>query len=393
LRAAGYRVGLYTSPHLQEFRERIRILTLEDSDGRISESQFVALMEKMKTAVATIPDITWFELVTGLAFLHFARQKVDIAVIEVGLGGRLDATNVLTPLVSVITSLSYDHTDLLGDTLSQIAWEKGGIIKPGVPVVIAPQQLEAAVRLRQIAAERQSPLDAVGDTWQFDGRSSPATDDTQRITITRSPAPFIPPRTVFRLALAGAHQQENAVVAIAALNAVQPHLPRLTLAAIQQGLATVQWNGRLQRLHHAHHTPDILVDCAHNAYSAAQLRHALTHNYRYNRLWLIFGASAGKDLSAMLNELLPLAQGAIATAADHPRAAPPQEIVRQAAQLQRQMSSQPNVVAALRAAWANAAPGDLICVTGSIFVVGDLLNQWENLRLDLLWQINAAVDS
>ena len=126
LRAAGYKVGLYTSPHVQEFRERIRILTPEDEDGRIPQADFVALMAEMKTAVAAIEEITWFEVVTAVAFLHFARQGVDVAVVEVGLGGRLDATNVLNPLVSVITSLSYDHVDLLGDTLTQIAAEKGG---------------------------------------------------------------------------------------------------------------------------------------------------------------------------------------------------------------------------------------------------------------------------
>ncbi|VAW31315.1 Dihydrofolate synthase @ Folylpolyglutamate synthase, partial [hydrothermal vent metagenome] len=143
LRAAGYTVGLYTSPHLQEFRERIRILTLDDADGRIPKTAFTQQINKICALEADFPDITWFEILTAIAFLHFADSGVDIAVVEVGLGGRLDATNVLTPLVSVITRLSLDHTTLLGNKLRQIAYEKGGIIKPGIPVISANQEPEA----------------------------------------------------------------------------------------------------------------------------------------------------------------------------------------------------------------------------------------------------------
>jgi dihydrofolate synthase/folylpolyglutamate synthase len=143
LRAAGYKVGLYTSPHLQDFRERIRVLSPADPDGLIPEASFIRIMERIKQVAGQFPDITWFEILTAVAFLYFAEAEVDVAVVEVGLGGRLDATNVLTPLVSVITSLSLDHTRFLGNTLSEIAFEKGGIIKPGVPVVIAPQKAEA----------------------------------------------------------------------------------------------------------------------------------------------------------------------------------------------------------------------------------------------------------
>ncbi len=386
LRAAGYRVGLYTSPHVQEFRERIRILTPDDADGRIPPPDFVQLMARLKTAVAAIDDITWFEVVTAIAFLYFAQQDVDVAVVEVGLGGRLDATNVVTPLVSVITRLSFDHTDLLGNTLSQIAWEKGGIIKPGVPVVTAPQQPEALDKLVEIAAERQSPISIVGQNWQFEGKRQKAESKKQELIITHSPSDFCPNLSAFPLALVGDHQVENGVVAVATLAAVAPHLPNLNLDAVRTGLATVQWNGRLQTLHEAPDTPTLLVDCAHNVDSAIRLRHALTHDYGYEKLWLIFGASAGKDIAGMLAELLPLAAGAVATISTHPRADQPEEIVTLAAQAGFVMTAEDDLVTAVTQTWQKAGPNDLICVTGSIFVVGDLLNQWENLQSKLLFQ-------
>jgi dihydrofolate synthase/folylpolyglutamate synthase len=384
LRAAGYRVGLYTSPHVQEFRERIRILTPDDSDGRISQSEFVQLMDRLKTAVAAIEEITWFEVVTAIAFLYFVQQKVDVAVVEVGLGGRLDATNVVTPLVSVITRLSFDHTDLLGNTLSQIAWEKGGIIKPGVPVITAPQEPEALQRLQEIAVERESPISVVGQNWQFEGRKQKAEGGKQTLVITHSPSDFCPQSSAFPLALVGDHQVENAATAVAALAAAQPQLSNLTLDAIRTGLATVQWNGRLQTLHEAPDTPTLLVDCAHNVDSAIRLRHALTHDYQFEKLWLIYGASAGKDVAGMLAELLPLAAGAVATISTHPRADQPKEIVALAAQAGFSMTAESDLATAVTQTWQQAGPNDLICVTGSIFVVGDLLNQWENLQSKLL---------
>ncbi len=377
LQAAGYRVGLYTSPHVQEFRERIRILTPEDTDGRISEDDFVAMMDEMKTAVAVIEGVTWFEIVNAIAFLYFTRHKVDIAVVEVGLGGLRDSTNVITPLISVITSLSLDHTEYLGSTLTEIAQKKGGIIKPGVPVITAPQKPEAMKCLLEIAVEKESAISVVGQNWQFEGRN-------QELVITKSPSAFIPQPSTFALALSGEYQLENAAVALAALAAVQPDFPALSLSAVRTGLATVQWNGRLQIIHQSAYTPTILVDCAHNAYSAAKLGHALTHDYAYKNLWLVFGASSGKDIHNMLIELLPLAQGTVATLADHPRAVAPETISSLAAQSGYTIETSHNINEAVAIAWHKAGPQDLICVTGSIFVVGDLLNQWENLQSRLL---------
>jgi dihydrofolate synthase/folylpolyglutamate synthase len=385
LRAAGLKVGLYTSPHVIDFRERIRILTREDEAGLIPEEDLIALVEALKPIIETTPGITWFEVVTAIAFTYFAQQQVDVAVVEVGLGGRLDATNVLSPLVSVITSLSYDHTEFLGDTLDQIAAEKGGIIKPGVPVVTAPQPDEALERLLSIAVEQDSPISIVGRNWMYSGRKLNGTAGKQALIIRHSPWPsFIPEGSAFRLALAGAHQLENAVVALAALSLVHSHFPTLTLQAIAQGMDSVKWIGRLQTLIHGLDTPTVLVDCAHNADSARKLREALTDEYEYKRLWLILGTTIGKDVIGIMQELLPMTAATVATHSSHPRANSPDELVRQGAELGYDLIRSYSVSDALLTAWKMAEPGDLICVTGSIFVVGDLLNEWERLQSRLL---------
>ncbi|MCB8944298.1 MAG: bifunctional folylpolyglutamate synthase/dihydrofolate synthase [Ardenticatenaceae bacterium] len=384
LRAAGLKVGLYTSPHVQEFRERIRVLTPEDADGLITEADFVAWVDKLKTAVPHFPGITWFEIVTAIAFLHFARQQVDVAVIEVGLGGRLDATNVITPLVSVITSLSLDHTYLLGDTIDKIAFEKGGIIKPGVPVVTAAQKPEALAKLMEIAAEREAPLAVIGRNWHYVGEGRTANGQA-RLTITQTPDPdFIPPQTTFTLSLVGEHQLENGAVALAALQAVRHRFKGLGLTAVQTGLASTHWTGRLQILHQADHTPTLLVDCAHNVDSVTKLSHALTHDFTYERLILVFGATADKDVTGMIPHLFPLAATTIVTVSSHPRAASPSELVLAANDLHLPVQTAPTVAAALTDAWQLAGANDLICVTGSIFIVGDLLNEWPKLEAQLL---------
>lgn len=370
LRQAGLRVGLYTSPHLVDFRERFRVLTLADSEGQISPTEFVAIVTELKAAAAHIPNITWFELVTAIAFTYFAWQKVDVAVIEVGLGGRLDATNVITPLVSVITSISLDHTSLLGETVAAIAGEKGGIIKPGVPVITAPQEPTALSRLRQIAQEQNAPLIVVGEDWSFTGQG-------QEVNVC-DPAGHT---TTYHLNLLGAHQYENSTVAAAALRMVQAYFPTLTETAIAQGFASAQWPGRLQIIYPGDaHTPPILLDCAHNPGAAAILAHALTHAFTYQRLWLILGVTQDKDVTTLLKLLLPLAQQTIFTAAPHPRATPPDELARLAAQLGYDSQVEPDIVAAIQQVVAAANPTDLLCIAGSIFLVGDLLNRRESLQ-------------
>ncbi|MCL4868494.1 MAG: bifunctional folylpolyglutamate synthase/dihydrofolate synthase [Anaerolineae bacterium] len=373
LRLAGLRVGLYTSPHLVDFRERFRILTPDDPDGQISQAEFVMVVTELQAAAAQIPHITWFELVTAIAFIHFARQKVDAAVIEVGLGGRLDATNVITPLVSVITSISLDHTSLLGHTVAEIAGEKGGIIKPGVPVITAPQETDALERLRQIAQEQNAPLTVVGEDWSFSGQG-------QEVTICDPTGHTM----TYHLNLLGAHQYENSTIAAAALHTVQPYFPTLTETAIAQAFASTVWPGRLQTIYPGdNHTPPIVLDCAHNPGAAAILAQALTHTFTYQRLWLILGVTQDKDVTTLLKLLLPLAHQTIFTAAPHPRATPPDDLARLAAQLGYDSQVKPDIMTAIQEVVAAANPTDLLCIAGSIFLVGDLLNRWESLQSTL----------
>ena len=391
LRLTGLKVGLYTSPHLQDFRDRIRVISQEDANGRIDPDRVVHIANDLRSVAKLVPDLTWYELITAMAFRYFSDEQVDIAVVEVGLGGRLDATNILTPLVSVITSLSLDHTYLLGNTLDEIATEKGGIIKPGIPVVSAPQVIEAENRLASIARSNNSPFTLVGRDWDCRlvlPKSADAQIDTvdgQEIIVTRVPAgAFIQTGAHFSIALMGYHQVENALVALATLDKVRLHFPDLSAEKAQLGLATVEWPGRLQNLTQGMGQPTVLVDCAHNVDSAEKLALALKENYQYQKLFLVLGVTADKDVVGIMRALFPEAHQTFLTASSHPRACPPSELSRLAAQIGQKSHVSDNVADALLAAWKAADLEDLICVTGSIFVVGDLLNQWEGLQSKVL---------
>ena len=381
LRAAGLRVGLYTSPHLRDMRERVRVLTPDDGQGWIPKADFVAIVNTIRPYIPDVPGVTWFELVTAVAFCHFARQQVDIAVVEVGLGGRLDATNVITPLVSVITRLSLDHTSLLGDTLPQIAAEKGGIIKPGVPVVCAPQVAEALTSLQTIARERDAPFNLVGKNWEYTRLSDFTPRGLQQFVVTQSPDKgFIPAGAVLQLSLRGAYQIENAVTALAALAIVSKHFQQMNLQAARLGLATVRWDGRLQTIQQTPDKPLFLVDSAHNPDSAAVLASVLRSEFEYQRLWLIFGAPVDKAIPAMMQILFPLAAGVFVSQAEHPRAAGPDYLAELARDQGFGVTAVSKPIDALTLAFQQAQPGDLICATGSIIFIGDLLKQWDNLQ-------------
>jgi dihydrofolate synthase/folylpolyglutamate synthase len=390
LRASGLKCALYTSPHLRDFRDRIRIITPDDSDGRIREEQVGEFVDRIKPAVSKIVDLTWYELVTAIAFLHFAEEGVDIAVIEVGLGGRLDASNVITPLVSVITSLSLDHTYLLGHTMREIATEKGGIIKNGIPVISAPQDAEALSQLEQIAAENRVPITVIGREWRYEPEDqSPGMDKsseswTQQIVITEAPdSALVPAGSSISIALAGRHQQENAVVALAALDIVRETFPELTLEKVKEGLANVKWPGRMQVLAHGGGSPTLLADCAHNVDSAQKLAYTLENDFEYEKLVFIIGTTADKDVKGIMNTLLPISNLVFLTTSGHPRASDPDDMVRIASELGYESQALSNLEEAIRAARRETNAGDLICVTGSIFMVGDLLNHWGSLQSQL----------
>jgi dihydrofolate synthase/folylpolyglutamate synthase len=360
LRAAGLRTGLYSSPHLQDFRERFRINNL-----LITQDDFTALVNEIRPVIESVADITWFEVTTTLAFLYFAQRDVDAAVIEVGLGGRLDATNVVTPVVSVITSLSYDHTHLLGDSLASIAREKGGIIKPGVPVVSAPQPPEALTVLTEIAEARNAPLTLIGHDWFFTHQAS-TLNDTEFLA-----GPAGQPPEAYCTKLSGEHQALNATVALAALDHARRAGLAVTEDAIRDGFAQVDWPGRLEVV--PYH-PTLVLDAAHNGASARRLRVALDELFPQRPLVLIFGVSADKDISGMFDALLPAVDHLIAAQAIHPRALAPDEIAALARQqgFSGTIEQIPAVDQALDRASVLAGSDGMICVTGSLFIVGEV---------------------
>ncbi len=371
LRAAGYSVGLYTSPHLDDFTERIQV------DGvPISHAEFVALIERLRPVVAAIPRLTTFEISTALAFAHFADRGVTAAVIEVGLGGRLDATNIVTPLVSVITSISYDHMAILGSTLAKIAAEKGGIIKPNIPVVIAPQQPEARQVFLELAAERRSPLVQVGLDWGFAPLAHSLAGQSMRLWPAGQPAETLD----LEISLLGAHQVDNAATAYAALQiARQQGLDRLSEKAIAAGFAHTIWPGRFEVLQL---DPPLVLDCAHNRDSALRLRQALEDYFPGLPVRMIFGASEDKDIPGMLVELAPLLEEVTVVKSFHPRAAQPGLIVEQLTGMRCPVRVIEDVEEALQIALTPSGEPKqhLILVTGSIFVAAGARIAWLKLH-------------
>jgi dihydrofolate synthase/folylpolyglutamate synthase len=378
LRAAGLRVGLYTSPHLIEVRERVRVLTIGDADGRISRDAFADALESMKPVVDRFPGLTWFEIMTALALRHFARERVDVAVVEVGLGGRLDATNVLRPLVSAITRISYDHTALLGDNLADIAGEKGGIIKPEVPVVTAPQHADALARLEAIAREQAAPLTLIGRDVLYRVRQLQPLQ--LQLHDAAAPGSLIDGLAV-DVPLAGAHQAENAAVAAAMLRLAATKLPDMDAAALAAGIGETVWPGRFQLLRAPDAAgPGILLDGAHNGESAERLADTVRALYPDRPLHLLLAFTEDKELAAILRPLLPLAHRVVATATNHPRAADAHGVAAAITELGTNVVTAASPASGLLSLWELAAPGDLILATGSLFLVGDLLNQWERLK-------------
>jgi dihydrofolate synthase/folylpolyglutamate synthase len=378
LQAAGYKVGLYTSPHLEDYCERIQI-----NGKAVSHEQLVQLVEQVKEAVSQVPKLTTFEITTAIAFLFFAGQIVDAAVIEVGLGGRLDATNIVTPRVSVITSLSYDHMAVLGDTLAKIAGEKAGIIKPGVPVVSAPQKSEAEDVLLRIATERNAPLTLLGKDMTFnrtyhslDGQSlriqtpnwsavdTSISPDEERRRKRRSIS--------FQIPLLGIHQVENAATAYTALKLSGLKMPD---EAIARGFATVRWPARFEI---ARHVPPVIFDSAHNQDSFARLREALDENFPNLPIFLIFGASEDKNIPGMFKELKPRIKWLIITRADHPRALEVEKIQALAEQAGLRYETVTPVEAALaRALELSAKDGSIVLSAGSMFVTAEVITAWK----------------
>ncbi|MEO7000753.1 MAG: folylpolyglutamate synthase/dihydrofolate synthase family protein [Ktedonobacterales bacterium] len=383
LAASGVRTGMYSQPDLHTFRERIRI------DGAvIGEDEVARLTSDMQQAMTRLdPSLgayITYEVTTALAFLALREANVDQAVIEVGLGGRLDATNVVQPEVCVITSISYDHMAVLGDTLGAIAWEKAGIIKQGVPVVTSAQAPEAQAVITRVATERGAPLIRIGRSGQ-----SGAADYAYFVGLAEEDRQFFDlatPKRVYRnleLSLLGAHQVQNAAAAIAAAEQLGERGVPIDESAIREGLREVRWPGRLQVVGRS---PLRVVDGAHNADSFAALFAALRRHFDYDHLLLVLGTMGDKDIEGILREVAAAqVDQVIVTAARGARPIPPAEL---AEQLRRVAPQLPELVAptseeALALATQLAGPRDLVCVAGSLYLAGEAL-RWFATQPDVV---------
>lgn len=367
LTVAGYPTGLYTSPHLHTFCERIRL----DSQ-MIARQEVAQLVGEMIPAVEAVPELTTFEIITALGFLYFARRGAEFVVVETGLGGRLDATNVIEPRVTAITSLSLDHTQILGDTLAAIAREKAGIIKSGVPLISAPQPAEARAVIEAVCRERNAPLTVVGRDWTWTPGEASLGGQTFHVA-SGLPETGDFGQQNYSLPLLGRHQLINATVAIAVLHDLRRQGAAIAAEHVRQGLARAEWPARFEVLSR---DPMVVVDGAHNPDSAHWLRQTLADYFQGRDVTLIFGVSADKDTVGMLRELLPATQRVIVVQSSHPRAAFVENVLPVVTALGRQALEAEDANRALDMALGLMAPGGLICASGSLFVAADVRLAW-----------------
>jgi dihydrofolate synthase/folylpolyglutamate synthase len=364
LRASGLKVGRYTSPHLVRLEERFAV------DGSpVDTAVLVGLVEEMRRLIDDLlakgsleSPPTFFEVTTAIAFEIFRRARVDVAVLEVGLGGRLDSTNIVQPIAAVITSIDFDHEQYLGNTLAAIAAEKAGVIRRGIPVVVGPLPAEArdvVVSMCELSGAEFVEADAGVriESTSGNGRTS------IRLTTPRRDYGWVP------LGLRGDHQVPNAVVAVRLLEELERQLP-LTVAAMTAGIRDVRWPGRLQMLE----LPGgrrVLLDAAHNPAGAFALARYLTREFP-EPLPIVFGALRDKDVSLMLKALLPAASTIVMTQPDTPRAHSAEELAAIARRLSPAMKIdvEPDPARALERAWTYCP---VVCAAGSIFLVGNLL--------------------
>ncbi len=374
LTAAGFRTGLFTSPHLHVINERIRV-----GSELVSDEELVVLLERIRPEIeavnkaATYGKLTTFEILTALGFCHFEQKQVDFQVIEVGLGGRLDATNVVEPEVCVITSISLEHTDVLGNTLAEIAGEKAGIIKPGCPVVSSPQVEEVERVFTTVCQDKGAELVRVGSdvTWHNPRLES----DRQLFRVDGRLGSY-----ELSIPLLGKYQLDNAACAVAALELLEEQNPQITAESITKGLASVRWEGRLQVLNRR---PLVVVDGAHNADSARKLKQSLEQYFEFDRAILIIGFSADKNVANIITELVPLFNEVIVTRSIHPRAMATAPIAAEFVRQGMAVRETDDISIALPLALEVAGEKDLICVTGSLFVVAGAIEQAPILNLSV----------
>jgi dihydrofolate synthase/folylpolyglutamate synthase len=366
LDAAGYRVGLFTSPHLHTIRERARV-----NNTMITEEEFASILTELEPVVekihreAAYGQLTTFEILTAAVFTYFRRNSVDLQVLEAGLGGRLDATNIVEPDICVITSISLDHTEVLGDTVKKIAIEKTGIIKPGCIVINHPQVKEAAEIIRETCKKQGAELLQLGEdiTWERTGGDL----SHQSLTVKTGCGEY-----EVTIPLLGDYQLENAAAAVAVIEALRGTGIHVIEEAIKRGLSRVNWPGRIQILSS---TPMIVADGAHNRDSMKKLIEAVKENFTYHTCFVIFGTSCDKDIDGMATEILSLSDRVVVTSSSHPRSAAVSSLIEGFAGHGVRVDVANSVHDAISKVIAYTGGDDLILVTGSIFIVAEAIEE------------------
>jgi dihydrofolate synthase/folylpolyglutamate synthase len=360
LQTAGYKTGLYTSPHLRDFRERFRI-----NGAMIEESFVIDFTRRIQPAIDAI-EPSFFEITVALTFDYFAHHNVDIAIIETGLGGRLDSTNVVSPELSVITNIGWDHMNLLGDTLEKIAWEKAGIIKPGVPAIVGETMADTRKVFEQVAAEKQSPLcfadqlRYVAD-WKYEHHEL-------QVQVAHKGSDE---RTTYHLDLPGYYQTKNLVTVLEAVHQLQQKEWHISPEAVQQALQHVKkLTGLHGRWEVIHRNPTVVLDVGHNEDGMRQILSQIELTNHHN-LHMIIGMVKDKEVDKVLLQL-PREATYYFTKAQIPRALPEDQLAAKAVAHDLHGHTYPDVNAALKAALYKAHPNDLIVICGSVFVVGEV---------------------
>jgi dihydrofolate synthase / folylpolyglutamate synthase len=379
LRASRLKTGLYTSPHLVRINERIRV-----NGEEISDDDFAALqgeVDRIAERLIERGELPWhpsfFEMMTAIAFEHFAQERVDLAVLEVGMGGRLDATNVVAPRVSVITDISLDHQKFLGNTVGEIAREKVGIIRPGGAVVTLPQQPEA----NDVIGNTILDLDArAANAVPYVPPVSPASNQHlvpsggQGGFVYRYPLAVLGEQILVETPLVGRHQLRNVALAVAtAVELNRQGIDGITAKSIERGIRETRWPGRFQVIAAQAGWPEMVLDVAHNPAGAWALRSALSERYEDRPLIFVFGAMRDKAISEMTEILFPLAERVIATRPENPRAASPEEIRQAAVRTGVDVETVEDVKLALERARVLAGAKALVVITGSIYLVGEVM--------------------
>jgi len=372
LRQAGFRTGLNTSPHLEKINERLRI-----NGEEINDDAFAAVFTRLQDVIEELlaghklrAHPTYFECVTAMAFEWFARERAEFGIFEVGLGGRLDATNVLSPVVSIITRIDFDHENFLGHSLKEIAGEKAGILKPTVPVVLAEQRPEAREVIQARARELQCPDLEPAQLFQMDQQSSGEGLFRARVTELSSGETF-----EFAPSLPGRFQLENALNALTATRYLQQRGYRISNEDITQGIASAVWPGRLEKLQSR---PDIYLDGAHNPGAARELAQFLEQDFAGRKIWIIYGALRDKAVDEVAGQLFPHAAEVIFTEPRTARAISAPRLAEIASHHASSFTVVSSAEQALDQALSEATPSDAIFITGSLYLVGQLRHYWKS---------------